>query len=140
MREGMTLTLKKAGHEVFAFKNGIDAVAAQKIRAANLVVTDLKMESMDGIEVTKQMKAADANTVVLLVTAFASVETAVQAMRLGAWDFIPKPFPPDVLRHKVEAALQMSALGVALDKAQAFSEVLVSNQSRRSALDSVDDD
>jgi two-component system, NtrC family, response regulator HydG len=131
MREGMTITLKKAGHDVLAFKNGTDAVAAQKVRSAQLVVTDLKMDVMDGIEVTRQMKAADANTSVLLVTAFATIETAVEAMRLGAWDFIPKPFSPEVLRHKVEAALQMNQLGVALDKAHAFTEVLVSNQAAK---------
>ena len=68
MRDGMAVTLKKAGHDVLAFKNGVDAVAAFKTKRADLVVTDLKMEAMDGIEVVKQLKGADPQAVALVVT------------------------------------------------------------------------
>ena len=61
MREGMAVTLKKAGHEVFAFRNGTEGVAAFTARGADLVVTDLKMDQMDGIEVVKRLKAHDPN-------------------------------------------------------------------------------
>ena len=68
MREGMAVSLKKAGHDVLAFKSGPDAISAFEKKPADLVVTDLKMEAMDGIEVTRRVKALDANAVVLVVT------------------------------------------------------------------------
>ena len=100
MREGMAVTLKKAGHEVLAFRNGLEGVAGFQAKGADVVVTDLKMEAMDGLEVVKQVKAHEPSVVVLVVTAFGTIETAVEAMRNGAYDFIQKPFPPDLLRAK----------------------------------------
>ncbi|MCC6333639.1 MAG: sigma-54-dependent Fis family transcriptional regulator [Myxococcales bacterium] len=124
MREGMTVTLKKAGHEVFAFRSGVEGVAAFKKGGADLVVTDLKMDALDGIEVVKQLKAHEPGVVAMVVTAFGTIETAVEAMRQGAFDFITKPFPPDVLRAKVDGALQLSRLGAQLFRERARTEAL----------------
>src|SRR5262245_13450238 len=108
MREGMAVTLKKSGHDVQAFRTGADAVAAYKRSPFDVCVTDLKMEGMDGIEVVKALKAHDEKVVVMIVTAFGTIETAVQAMQAGASNFITKPFPPEELRAKVEGLLELS--------------------------------
>jgi two-component system response regulator HydG len=109
LREGMTVTLTRSGHTVAAVRSGADGLAAYKKSPFELVVTDLKMDGMDGIAVTRALKALDPAAVVMVVTAFGTIETAVQAMQEGAYDFITKPFPPDVLRAKVEKGLELSA-------------------------------
>ena len=124
MREGMAVTLKKAGHEVFAFRSGTEGVAAFTARGADLVVTDLKMDQMDGLEVVKRVKAHDPNAVALVVSAHGSISTAVEAMQQGACDFIEKPFPPDVLRAKVDAALELSRTRARVVKLEATTEAL----------------
>ncbi len=124
MREGMTVTLKKAGHEVLAFRNGADGLAAFRLKGADLVVTDLKMEAMDGIEVVRQLKAHEPSVVAIVVTAFGTIETAVEAMRQGAHDFLTKPFPPDVLRAKVDSALELSKARARVVKLEATTEAL----------------
>ncbi|MFP2901273.1 sigma-54-dependent transcriptional regulator [Corallococcus sp. 4LFB] len=109
LREGMTVTLTRSGHTVSAVKSGADGLAAYKKGPFDLVVTDLKMDGMDGIAVTRALKQADPGAVVMVVTAFGTIETAVQAMQQGAYDFITKPFPPEVLRAKVDKGLELSA-------------------------------
>ena len=108
LREGMAVTLKKQGHEVVAFRAGAEALAAYGRAPADLVVTDLKMEGVDGIEVVRQLKALDSEAVVMVVTGFGTIETAVLAMQQGAFDFITKPFPPEVLRAKVDKGLELA--------------------------------
>ncbi|MFB1483344.1 sigma-54-dependent transcriptional regulator [Corallococcus sp. RDP092CA] len=109
LREGMTVTLTRSGHTVAAVRSGVDGLAAYKKGPFDLVVTDLKMDGMDGIAVTRALKQADPGAVVMVVTAFGTIETAVQAMQEGAYDFITKPFPPEVLRAKVDKGLELSA-------------------------------
>jgi two-component system, NtrC family, response regulator HydG len=109
LREGMTVTLTRSGHSVSAVKSGADGLAAYKKGGFDLVVTDLKMDGMDGIAVTRALKQTDPDAVVMVVTAFGTIETAVQAMQEGAYDFITKPFPPEVLRAKVDKGLELSA-------------------------------
>ncbi|AEI62426.1 sigma-54-dependent transcriptional regulator [Corallococcus macrosporus] len=109
LREGMTVTLTRSGHAVSAVRSGQDGLAAYRKAPFDLVVTDLKMDGMDGIAVTKSLKALDAAAVVMVVTAFGTIETAVQAMQEGAYDFITKPFPPEVLRAKVDKGLELAS-------------------------------
>ncbi len=126
MREGMTVTLKKAGHEVFAFRSGVEGVAALKKKpdAADLVITDLKMDVMDGLEVVKAVKALAPHVVLMMVTGAATVATAVEAMREGASDYLEKGFTPDVLRAKVDAALELSRVRAKVEKLEATREAL----------------
>jgi two-component system response regulator HydG len=108
LREGMAVTLSRSGHSVAMARSGAEGVAAYKKSPFDLVVTDLKMDGMDGIAVTRAIKSADPASVVMVVTAFGTIETAVQAMQEGAYDFITKPFTPDVLRAKVDKGLELS--------------------------------
>jgi two-component system response regulator HydG len=116
LREGMTVTLTRSGHTVSAVRSGADGLAAYKKAPFDMVVTDLKMDGMDGIAVTRALKAMDPAAVVMVVTAFGTIETAVQAMQEGAYDFITKPFPPDVLRAKVEKGLELAAARKQVEK------------------------
>jgi two-component system response regulator HydG len=76
----------------------------------DFTITDLKMEGMDGIEVLKVVLEQDPDAVVMLITAFGTIETAVEAMKQGAFDFITKPFKPDLLRAKVDQALEVARM------------------------------
>ena len=105
MREGMAATVRRMGHEAALAASGVEGVALFKKQGADIVVTDLKMEGAGGLEVVRAVKEIDPACPTMIVTAFGTVETAVEAMRLGATDFLQKPFAPEVLRLKVERAL-----------------------------------
>ncbi|HYR56953.1 MAG TPA: sigma-54 dependent transcriptional regulator [Myxococcaceae bacterium] len=124
LREGMAVVLKKNGIEVAAVRSGTEGVAAYKKSAFDMVITDLKMDRMDGLEVVKQLRAHDPDCVVMVVTAFGTIETAVAAMQQGACDFITKPFAPDVLRAKVDQGLQIAGTRKQLQRLIAHNEVL----------------
>ncbi|MCA2979808.1 MAG: sigma-54-dependent Fis family transcriptional regulator [Myxococcaceae bacterium] len=132
VREGTLIALKKAGHEVLGFRNGLEGVAGFQVKGADVVVTDLKMDGLDGIEVTKRVKAHDPGAVVLVMTAFGSIETAVEAMRQGAHDFIQKPFPTDLIRAKVDAALELVRTRHRVVRLEAANEALSSDLAQRS--------
>ena len=124
MREGMAVAVKKIGCDVSAVRSAAEGLLAYKKSSFDLVVTDLKMEQMDGIELVRQLKAQDPDAVVMVVTAFGTIETAVNAMQQGAYDFITKPFPPEVFRAKVEQGLQIAGTRRQLQRLQAQNEVL----------------
>ncbi|HYV45970.1 MAG TPA: sigma-54 dependent transcriptional regulator [Myxococcaceae bacterium] len=124
MREGMAVTLKKSGHEVAAVRSGADGLAAYRKARFDLVVTDLKMEGMDGLEVVQKLKELDGEAVVMVVTAHGTIEAAVQALQRGAYDFITKPFPPDVLRAKVEAGLELASARKQVERLTAHNQAL----------------
>jgi len=108
MREGMVLALTRLGHEVQGVKGGAEAIAAYRKRPADVVVTDLRMVPVDGIEVVRRLRAEDPDATVLVVSAHGTIATAVEAMAEGAIDFLEKPFPPEVLRARVEKAAQIA--------------------------------
>jgi two-component system, NtrC family, response regulator HydG len=130
MREGMAVTLRKHGHETAAARSGAEGVAAYRKARFDVVVTDLKMEGMDGIEVVRAVRGLEPDAVVLVVTAFGTIETAVAAMQEGACDFLTKPFPPEVLRAKVDKALELGSTRQALQRATAHNEVLEGDAAR----------
>ncbi len=108
VREGMVLSLTRLGHEVQGVKGGAEALAAYRKRPADVVVTDLRMVPVDGIEVVRRLREADPEATVLVVSAHGTIPLAVDAMRQGAIDFIEKPFPPEVLRARVEKAIEIA--------------------------------
>src|SRR5215208_26280 len=108
LREGMVLSLTRLGHEVQGVKGGGEAIAAYRKRPADVVVTDLRMIPVDGIEVVRRLREGDPEATVVVVSAHGTIATAVDAMREGAIDFIEKPFPPDVLRARVEKAIEIA--------------------------------
>ena len=102
----MRLTLEAAGYQVDEAATGEEGLARfgdGSDYAA--VLLDQKMPGMDGLQTLKQLKARVPDACVVMVTAFASIELAVDAMKLGATDFLRKPMTPEVLRSAVSAAL-----------------------------------
>jgi two-component system response regulator HydG len=105
MREGLELLLRRRGHQTVSAANGKAGLDLLSDTPADLVITDLKMKSMDGIEVLKAVKSRAPTTEVLMITGYGTVETAVEAMKLGAADFITKPFSSEEFGVKVDRLL-----------------------------------
>ena len=107
LREGAAAIVRKMGHVAVLASTGSDGVDRFRQHKTDMVLSDLKMEGTDGIGVLDQVRAEDADAVVMIMTGFGSVKTAVDAMKKGAFDFVEKPFSPDVLRAKLTAGLQL---------------------------------
>ena len=101
LRDAVCLTLEVAGHTVTGVGDGPAALARTDDEAFNLVISDLKMQPMDGLELLAELRRRLPQLPVLLMTAFGDVEKAVDAMRGGACDFLMKPFEPQVLLEHV---------------------------------------
>ena len=104
MRLGMSEALRRDGGEVAAFRDARDALAELARRPADLVITDLKMAPLDGLAVLDAVRRDHPDTEVILVSAFGTVEVAVDAMRKGAFDFLTKPFSMEELRIRTGRA------------------------------------
>jgi len=110
MRDLLAIMLRQAGYDVVVADGGEAAIDILKIESFELVVTDLRMRKVDGLAVLKAAKQLSPRTVVLVVTAYASTETAVEAMKLGAYDYVTKPFKLDELKVTVANALERRRL------------------------------
>ncbi|NMG64440.1 response regulator [Azoarcus indigens] len=111
LRDAVCLTLEMAGHGVTGVEGGPQALAVLEDHAFNLVISDLRMQPMDGLQLLGEIRARLPQLPVLLMTAYGDVDKAVAAMRGGACDFLMKPFEPEVLLENVRryAAVQPSA-------------------------------
>lgn len=105
LREFLEIFLAKEGYKVDSAESGQQALELVRKGTYSLVITDVRMPGMDGVELLKQLKALDAGMPVVLVTAFASLDAAVAAMKEGAWDYLTKPFKIEELREVIENAL-----------------------------------
>jgi DNA-binding NtrC family response regulator len=110
MRDSLAGTLVREGHDVVACADGAAAVGRLQAARFDLLITDLKMPKMTGIELLGEAKRLRAEMPVVLMTAFATVHTAVEAMKLGAYDYIQKPFDGDEIKLLVERTLEHSRL------------------------------
>ncbi|WP_242340357.1 sigma-54 dependent transcriptional regulator [Anaeromyxobacter sp. SG66] len=109
-RELLARILVARGHDVLALPDGKDALAALERGPVDLVVSDIRMADVDGLQLTDRMREAAPDTPVVLVTAFGNVEGAVEAIRRGAFDYISKPYDVDAIAVVVERALRQRAL------------------------------
>ena len=108
--ESIRLLLKKRGYETLLASNGKEALPLFRQEMVDLVITDLLMPKMDGIELLEAVKSLKPETEVIVISAQGTVEKAVQAMKLGAFDFIEKPINPRVISLVVERALEKQTL------------------------------
>ncbi|NCQ60133.1 MAG: sigma-54-dependent Fis family transcriptional regulator [Myxococcales bacterium] len=110
MRTTLSMMLSGAGHEVSEAEDG--EVACERVTAEcyDLVLTDLKMGATDGMEVLRKTREISSTTEVIVMTAFGTIESAVEAMRVGAYDYIQKPFTEDALLMKVQKAVEKRRL------------------------------
>jgi len=97
--------LEKSGYEVEVFQNSREAVARIAEKEFDIVVTDIRMEEIDGMEVLEHVLAQSERTKVIIITGYATVEVAREALTRGAFDFIAKPFKPDDLREVISRAI-----------------------------------
>ena len=105
VRTSCSRTLSPEGYDVRLAKNGAEGLKMASEERFDLVLTDLKMPDMDGIEVLRIIKEKWPETAVIIVTGYQTVDTAVKAIKLGAYDYIEKPFTPDALITAVREAL-----------------------------------
>ncbi len=110
MRYSLNRMLEGQGLGVSLAKNGIEALERFAQDAPDLVVMDIKMPGQSGLEVLKEIKEKDPKALVILMTAFGTTETAIEAMKFGAFDYILKPFDIPQMRGLVERALEVSRM------------------------------
>ena len=99
--------LAKVGCDVEVFESPAEALARIGEKAFHIVVTDIRMEDIDGIEVLEKVLAAHPKTKVIMITGYATVEVAREALAKGAFDFIAKPFKPQELRDVIAKAAEV---------------------------------
>jgi two-component system NtrC family response regulator len=110
LRRVMQLQLEEAGYEVITAPNADNAISLADEQYPALVITDLKMPGASGMEVLKRIRSEHPETTVVMITAFGTVQTAVEAMRAGAYDYITKPIDFDELVMTVNRALEHQSL------------------------------
>ena len=106
MRTGLELLIRRRGHGTMSAEGGQEGLRLLEERGVDLVVTDLKMAHVDGMKVLEQVKKSHPDTEVLVITAHGNIETAVKAMKMGACDFITKPFRSEEFAIKVDRILR----------------------------------
>lgn len=106
MRNMLSKTLEAEGYEVDIARDGEIGLEKTREKRFDLVLTDLKLPKMDGLEVLSSIKDSDPETAVIVMTAYGTIETAVQAIKQGAFDFLAKPFDVDHLNVLIQRALE----------------------------------
>ena len=119
IREGAKRILDRMGFYVFLAANGHDGLEVVNQNTISIVLLDLKMPGIDGMEVLRRIKEIDNRILVIVITGFATLETAIEAMKRGAYDFVPKPFEPDQLRIVVNRAKETIRLTIEAEKLEA---------------------
>jgi len=110
VRDSLSHWFEKDGYEVTAAENATEALRALQEHSFDVVLLDIKMPGMDGMELQEHIHKIDPSLAVIMITAFASVETAVRALKQGAFDYVTKPIDPDELSHLVQRALEQRRL------------------------------
>ncbi len=110
IRDGSERILTRKGYNVTKASNGEEALAFVEKTQYAIVLLDLKMPGMDGLEVLRLIRESHPDTLVIVITGYATIETAIEAMKRGAYDFMPKPFKPDQLRIVVDRAMERKQL------------------------------
>jgi signal transduction histidine kinase len=116
--------LEKIGYEVETFDNGVQGIQRLREAPAQVLLVDLKMPQMDGLQVTEQVRAFDPSIIIVLITGYATIPAAVDAMKAGAYDFLPKPFTPEELRITVSRCFERWSLAAESEKLRRQKEEL----------------
>ena len=112
VRESLFHWFEEEGYEVDTAEDGENALKKFEKIKFDLLLVDMKMPGMSGLELLSRIKSIDNDSVVILITAFASVPTAISALKNGAYDYVTKPVDPDELAHLVQKALEQKALKI----------------------------
>lgn len=144
IRESLSFVLKKEGYQVEEASNGREALLKHEEKPFDLVITDIEMPQMRGIELLERITQRTPQTFVMIVTAFASIETAIQALRKGAYDYILKPIEFDDLIHRVQKLMEHRALvsenillRQELNRAYDFDRIIGQSQSMQDVFETI---
>jgi two-component system response regulator PilR (NtrC family) len=137
MRQFLTHLFQRDGHTVRSATNGKEALQLLHAAPADLVVSDVRMPDMNGIELLRSARELFPNVEVVLMTAFANVDTAREAFLLGAYDFVQKPFDNDLLKETVARALQKISLIKEKDALLEENKALIQGQRTRGQLNNI---
>src|SRR5438105_9226716 len=110
MRELLAIVLRREGYDVMLAETGQVAISMLEREPVDLLISDIKMPDLSGVDVLRAAKAVDRDILGIMITAFASTDTAVEAMRLGACDYLSKPFDIDLLKMKVREKIETRQL------------------------------
>jgi two-component system response regulator PilR (NtrC family) len=137
MRQFLTHLLQRDGHAVRVAENGREAMALLRQQPADVVISDVKMPDMGGIDLLRAARELQPNVEFIMMTAFANVDTAREAFLLGAFDFIQKPFDNDLLKEIVARALAKIELVKKSQALQDENEALIKGQRARGKLGNI---
>lgn len=137
MRQFLTHLFQREGHNVRSAENGREAINLLKQMPADLVVSDVRMPDMNGIELLRSARELFPTVEVVMMTAFANVDTAREAFLLGAYDFVQKPFDNELLKETVARALGKIALVKEKDALLEENKVLIQGQRTRGKLNNI---
>lgn len=136
MRVILEELLKGEGYEVFTAEDGESAIEIFSAEDIDLIVTDIRMQGIDGLELLDKLKSIDENALVIIITAYSSVDSAIAALRKGAYDYITKPFVNEELLKTIRNALRQRELfrenrylRRELNKRYSFSEIIGTSES-----------
>src|SRR5437660_377119 len=137
MRQLLSIVFGREGHDVRVAENGRRALELLRSREADVIVSDVKMPDMDGIELLRAARELLPEVAVVLMTAFATVDTAREAFKLGADDFITKPFDVEELKLIVAKALERLTLKKEGETLKVEKEALIKEQRARGSLGNI---
>ena len=110
LRDSLATALSREDHRVTSFADPLEAMIQLKSKSFDVILSDLKMPRMDGLTLIRELRAAGCDTPIIVMTAYATVATAVSAMKLGAFDYIQKPFEVEAVAVLIERALEHARL------------------------------
>ena len=110
VRESLNLWFTEDGYHVECAENAKQALSILESSVFDIILTDLKMPGLDGLELLRRIKTLNKDSVIIVMTAFATVDTAVKALKEGAFDYVTKPFDPDDLSHLIRNATKQISL------------------------------
>lgn len=125
VREVLGAMLQQLGHEIRLFPDSESLLNAYHPGLADVVLTDFRMPGMDGLTLIRNLRAKDARVVIMMLTGFPSVQDAVEAVRLGASDYLSKPFRMEEIRMRITRALEVRDLQQSLRRSRALAWLLI---------------
>src|SRR6478672_12145002 len=137
MRQFLTHLLQREGHTVRVADNGQLALALMRELPPDLIISDIRMPDMDGVELLRAARELHPDIEVIMMTAFANVDTAREAFLLGAYDFVQKPFDNDLLKETVTRALAKISLIKEREALLEENKALLQGQRTRGKLNNI---
>lgn len=125
IRDVLSNYLTSLGYDVVSANDGEDALNKFKKNSFDLIISDLLMPTIDGLELLKKVRDQDREVIFLMITGYPSIETAVEAIKKGAYDYITKPFHMEDVRIRIERAFEKKNLKERLSTIQGFAWALL---------------